>query len=127
MGKTLKESDIQSALVDYANYRGVGNYLIHIPNEQLIFSTKSGLTKRQKIGWWRKLKKMGFKKGASDLFLALPRGEHHGLWLEVKCPKNRPTPSQVEFLKIMRQQDYACDIAYGVDQGVVIINRYLSY
>ncbi len=35
-----------------------------------------------------RLKAMGVKRGVLDLMLPVPRGPYHGLWVEMKRPKN---------------------------------------
>lgn len=124
--KKIKEFEIQSALVEYAYCLSVGNCLIYIPNEQIIFSKSVRLIQSHKMGWWNKLKKMGFKKGIADLFLALPKGDYHGLFLEIKRKGNYLNSEQKLFLKQSSKNNYACDVAYTVEEGMKIFDHYLG-
>ena len=51
-------------------------YLIHIPNGGYRHPLEA-----------LKLKKMGVKAGVSDLFLAYPNPNYHGLWIELKVKR----------------------------------------
>jgi hypothetical protein len=56
-------------------------YLIHIPNGGYRHPLEA-----------LKLKKMGVKAGVSDLFLAYPNPNYHGLWIELKSEKGKISP-----------------------------------
>ena len=133
----ITETMIQAALVDYCRYRKVDPYLLHIPNQQPLFGILHALRKnlsksikirlnRQIWGYWTTLKKIGFQQGVSDLFLSLPRGDFHGLWLEVKNFPNKPTIVQKEFLERMRKVGYAAHVIDDIEKGIKIIKSYLS-
>jgi hypothetical protein len=72
------------------------------------------------------LKRMGVKKGVSDLFLALPLNGKSGLWIELKVGNNKPSQEQKEFLarKIIRGYDAMC--VYGAKTAKEIIITYLK-
>ncbi len=99
--------------------------------EDLVKQNNEGeRTKGQKIH----LTLMGMKKGASDLFLALPAGVYHGYWLEMKCDRRyRPSEmltdtwiAQEKFMMNRRKRGYAADFAYGWLHGKKLIEQYLS-
>ena len=122
----LKECDIQKTLVEYCATLNVKQYLIYIPNEQVLFSSKN----KQKWGWWKKLLKMGYRPGVSDLFLALPTKNFHGVWIELKRIKNgkqtMPSANQVEFLNNMTEKGYRTEIIYTVDSGIALIKAHVE-
>lgn len=68
---------------------------------------------------------MGVVKGVSDLFLAVPMGRKHGLWLELKCGKNKPTPEQIEFAAQRIQMGYCAEFANGMDEAKEKIMAYV--
>lgn len=77
--------------------------------------------------------KMGLHPGASDLFLAWPTAKYAGLWCEVKPPLYKVTKSnlehyesQMEFIKLMREQGFHADMGIGVDQCISIFSNYLK-
>lgn len=53
-------------------------------------------------------KKMGRKAGIPDLFIGYPRGLWHGMYLELKVDKNKPTPLQTDFMNHYGRFYYCC-------------------
>ena len=120
--KAQSEADIQKAIVQYSKLIHVDQYLIYIPNEQIVFSASS----KKKWGWWKKLLSMGYKKGTPDLLLAIPNLDYHGLWMEIKKPGNFASKEQMHFLKNMDSMGYLTKIVYDAETAVKIISSYLS-
>ena len=87
------ESDLQRAIVEYANRFPWGKYLHSIPN---------GATKRMGL-----MKKNGMRKGVSDLFLAYPTKRYHGMYIEVKFGNRPLRPEQEEWLDAVDELGYA--------------------
>lgn len=72
-------------------------------------------------------KRMGLHPGASDLFIAKPTHDYHGLWIEMKRRKRYTiTPSQIRFCTVMRKQGYAAYICRGFDEARTVTERYLA-
>lgn len=76
---------------------------------------------------------LGMHPGASDLMLAFPSKGYHGLWLEIKPPGYKATPSkmlhhqrQLNFIKHMKSMGYHGDVGVGLDECVRIIKEYLG-
>lgn len=74
----------------------------------------------------RVLKRMGVKRGVSDIFIAVPSSNKSGLWLELKVNQNKPSKEQVEFLERKTQRGYAAFCAWDLEQAISIINNYLQ-
>lgn len=72
------------------------------------------------------LKRQGVKAGVSDIFVPLPRGVYHGLYIEMKVGRNKPTEKQTEFLEYARGQGYAVAVCYGADEAIAVTRRYLG-
>lgn len=70
-------------------------------------------------------KGMGVRAGHEDLFLAVPRGTAHGLYLELKAPDGRIQPEQKEMMAIHAAQGYAATVAWSFDEAVSAIVNYL--
>lgn len=81
------------------------------------------------------LKKAGLEEGVSDLFLAIPRGALHGLWIEMKrCAHQYRTPTeakaawredQQQFAAMVEGQGYRYELAYGFEHARLVIIQYL--
>ena len=90
-------------------------WLYHIPNGG----------KRNKVEAAR-LKLQGVKAGVSDLFLPAAIGGYHGLYIEMKYGKNKPTEAQLEFMHDMSAAGYCCKVAYGAQQAISYLQQYLA-
>lgn len=94
------------------------DYLIHIPNGGSRHTLEA-----------YNLKQCGVKPGVSDLFLAYPNKLYHGLWIELKAPRN-PKPKltnyQKDWLDKMACVGYSARVAYGFDEAKNIIEGYLE-
>jgi hypothetical protein len=70
-------------------------------------------------------KAIGVRAGHEDLFLSVPRGTAHGLYLEVKTPDGRISDSQREMMRLHSEQGYAVTVAWSFDECVRAITNYL--
>ncbi len=84
-------------------------------------------------GGWRhpataaRLKAQGVRPGVPDLFLMVPRGTFHGLYIEMKRLKGGfLSPAQLAFLTYASEAGYAANVATGALDAVDVINDYLS-
>ena len=76
---------------------------------------------------------LGMYSGASDLFLAFPSNGFHGLFLEIKPPGWKRTPSkmphhqrQLDFIEHMKSLRYAGGVGVGFEGCVKILSDYLK-
>jgi len=82
---------------------------------------------------------MGVRAGVSDYLLPVPTldwGPRRsrfgldtlvgGLWLELKAGKGKPTPAQLEWLRLMQEQGYAAKLAIGWVEAARAICDYLG-
>lgn len=72
------------------------------------------------------LKRQGVRAGVPDLCLPVARGSFHGLYIELKYDKNKPTNFQQQWLKNLQQQGYAVKVCYGWEDASKVICKYLS-
>jgi hypothetical protein len=70
--------------------------------------------------------RLGARAGVADVVMLLPRGAYHGLTLELKVPKRRPTESQLNFLEKTRSNGYASAWTDSFDSAVYLIDAYLA-
>lgn len=72
------------------------------------------------------LKRQGVKAGVPDLCLPVPRGGFHGLYIEMKVDKNKPTGKQENWLRQLKNNGYATAVCYGAIGARKRIEWYLS-
>ena len=90
--------------------------LLHIPN--------GGKREKAEAG---RLKAMGVKAGIPDVFLPVPCGNLHGLWIELKRIRSgRPTTAQKEWITLLNEQGYAAQLCHGWEHASKVILDYLN-
>lgn len=72
------------------------------------------------------LKRLGVKAGVPDLFLPVPRGKCHGLYIELKAGKNKPTDAQRKWIDALAEQGYAAFICYDAAYARQVVETYLK-
>ena len=71
-------------------------------------------------------KAMGVKAGVPDLFLPVPRGGFHGLFIELKAPNGVKFGNQDKWLKALSSQGYSVHLCYGWEKASAVILEYLN-
>jgi len=74
----------------------------------------------------RKLQLEGVKPGVSDLFLPVPRGNSHGLWIEMKAGRNKQTREQINFRRDMLAAGYSAVVCWSFEAARDIVISYLG-
>ena len=113
------ESQEQINLFTWANLQSC-----KIPELKLLFHIPNG--GKRNIVTARRLKAEGVKAGVPDLFLPVSRGGFHGLFIEMKAGKNKPTEKQDVWITDLRQQGYKVVVCYGCEEAIGEIKRYLE-
>ena len=75
-------------------------------------------------GVW--LKAEGLKSGVPDICLPVARQGHHGLYIEMKVGKNKPTDNQKWWLDALAEQGYRTEVADGSVEAIAILMDYLG-
>jgi hypothetical protein len=73
-----------------------------------------------------KLKAEGVRAGVPDICLPFPAHGYHGLYIEMKVGKNKPTPSQIDYMTWLTGCGYLALVAWGFDEARVILCDYLG-
>lgn len=73
------------------------------------------------------LKRQGVKAGVPDLCLPVPKNGYHGLYIEMKYGKNKPTDKQEEWLESLRQHGYETAVCYSADEAREVIKKYIGW
>lgn len=98
---------------------------IRLPELKTMFAIPNG-GKRNKITAW-KMKLEGVRAGIPDAMLPIPRGEHHGLFIEMKREKGGTTPEiQKQWHKALREHGYRVEVCKGFESAKNVILDYLT-
>lgn len=72
------------------------------------------------------LKLQGVKSGVPDVCLPVPSGKYHGLYIEMKYGKNKPTDNQTRWLNSLRKNGYCTAVCYNWEEARKVIENYLN-
>ncbi len=73
-----------------------------------------------------KLKAEGVLAGVPDLFLMVPKGEWHGMFIEMKAKTGKVSDSQKEFINNAKEMGYLAVVCFGFDEAKTAITNYLQ-
>jgi hypothetical protein len=90
-------------------------WMFHIPNGGARHKATAG-----------RLKSAGVKAGVLDIFLPVPKGIYHGMFIEMKHGKNKPTPEQMAWLEYLKDVGYKTAVCYGCYEAIDTIKEYLE-
>lgn len=116
---SYEESHIQQALVRW--FDGVAREHNIDPEYLMAFPLQG----HRSAANGARMKAEGMRKGTLDLHLAIPRGQYHALWIELKTATGKLSPSQREMIARLRTQGYAAGGAWGLDDAKRYILAYL--
>ena len=117
--KTMSESEEQICLFRWAQW-ACGKYpelklLFHVPNEG-----------KRSVYTGARMRSEGLRAGVPDICLPVAKKRYHGLFVEMKVGKNKPTANQIEWLSSLEEQGYMTAICYGWEAAKVVIENYLK-
>lgn len=105
------------------------------PELELLFAIPNGGSRHKAEA--SKLRAMGVKRGVPDTLLPVPRGQWHGLFIELKRPAIKTVgkkkragfvrPQQTEWLDKLRHQGYGCKVCIGWEDARDTIIAYLEW
>ncbi len=115
----MKESQEQTFLFQWANLARCKypelELLHHIPNGGKRNAREAASLKRQ-----------GVKAGVPDICLPVPKGQYHGLYIELKVGKNKTSEYQNEWIEKLKEQNYYVVVCYGWRVAQEVIEHYLE-
>lgn len=71
------------------------------------------------------LKREGVSPGIPDLMIPIPNHKYHGLFIEMKYGKNKPTESQLKWLDYLNSVGYLAIVCYGAKSAINEIDNYV--
>lgn len=125
----MKETYIQQSCVTWFAYQypeiWQDSMLFAIPNGQKLQRKQSSSG-----GWYSpsglRQKAEGKQAGVADLFLSVPKGIHHGLYIEIKTETGTLSKQQRKFRESCKKYGYGFVVCRNLDEFIEIINVYLS-
>lgn len=114
--KKGSEADVQ---------RGIIRFIRLYAPKTLYCATNGGV----KLSYMQaaRMKMTGYVAGVPDLIIFEPRGEYHGLTIEVKRDKaSKPSPAQLEWMEQLNKRGYRAVCCHSVDEAIKEIETYLS-
>ncbi len=97
----------------------------HDPRWNLCFAIPNGGYRSKRTAG--RLKAEGVRAGLPDLFLPIAAHGMHGMFLELKCGKNRQSIPQAAWAKALREQGYCVEVVYDDPSiAIDILAWYLS-
>lgn len=115
------EHDEQVALFEWA-YLAQGRW----PELAMLYAIPNGGHRHKAVA--AKMKAEGVKAGVLDICLPVPRGQYHGLYVEMKKQKGgRLSDAQKWWKNMLLSQGYQVKVCHGADQGIDAIGEYLCF
>lgn len=111
--KATPELNDQITVVEYCDLKNIP--IVHVPNES-----------KRSIVYGAQLKRAGMRSGFPDLYIPIAKGGYHGLFIEMKVGKNKPTENQKYWLQLLRELGHRTEVCYGYDEAIRIINAYIK-
>lgn len=71
-------------------------------------------------------KTAGVKRGVPDLFLPVPSGQYHGLFIEMKKIGGKASDDQLWWLSHLKENGYAIAVCYGWQKATEVLQWYLN-
>lgn len=116
----MSEHNLQVAIIQWARL-----YQSKWPELELLHAIPNGGYRNAREA--RRLKKEGVLAGIPDLCLPVPRGDYHGLYMELKYGRNRLTKSQLYITNKLSMAGYFMAICYEFEHAISTITEYLEF
>ena len=71
-------------------------------------------------------KATGYHPGTHDVSITIPQQGYHGLYLELKAGKNKPTPEQIQVGQDLNEMGYLALFTNGWDETTEAIENYCT-
>lgn len=117
-----QELELQISVIQWADLQAITGK--HPELARLFAVPNGGGRSKSEAG---KLKASGVRPGVPDLFLPVPRGGHHGLWMELKAgEKSGESAAQKDWLDWLHGQGYFAATCWTFDAAVEVLTEYLD-
>lgn len=115
-----EESLAQQAVIKWwgCSHKGFG-----LP-EWALFAIPNGAAREVVTG--SILKREGVRSGIPDLFMAVPRGNRSGMFVEMKTLKGVLSPEQRAILPVLETLGYSTAVCRSAQEAISVIETYLK-
>jgi len=117
--RQMNEHQHQVSLFKWANMQAAT-----MPELALMFAIPNGGQRNIIVA--TRLKAEGVKSGVPDIFLPVARGGAHGLFIELKTEKGKPSGNQREWIGDLNFVGYCAVFCYGWEHAKDTILEYLK-
>ena len=100
----MKEYQLQKAVCNYLDYKNI------------LYCGSMGGQYQKFHSQRNKAKATGYKRGFPDLFIYEPRGDYHGLAIELKVGYNKPSAIQKIWINNLKIRGYMATVSYELDE-----------
>lgn len=122
----MSEHDEQAFIMQWAGWHAnrypALDLLFAVPNGFPIPS-KNPKTRARIVNY---MKAEGLKPGVPDLWLPVARHDYHGLIIENKWKKNKPTEEQIMWLDRLSEEGYLSTVCWSAEEAIGLIIDYLK-
>jgi len=113
-GWTLEDHE-QYKVVQYTDIQYPHALYLHVPNEG-----------NRSLQWNIKMKKLGLKKGATDLLYFDQMGVYNGLAIEMKSENGRLKKEQKDFLWCLEARRWKIAVCWSFEEAKKVLDIYYS-
>jgi hypothetical protein len=102
------------------------------PGLDLLHSIPNGFQLPRELPGYRRarivqyMKEEGLLPGVPDLFLPVPRGVFHGLYIEFKVGSNKPEGEQLRIIGRLEANGYWAVVVWSCEEAIAIVEQYYS-
>lgn len=115
----MSEHAEQVALFDWAKY-----HESRWPCLRWLHAIPNGGHRHKRVA--QKMRAEGVKAGISDVFLPVAKRGYHGIYLEMKHGRNKPTDNQIAFMEFAKEQGYYVDVFWSWRDAAEVLEWYLG-
>jgi hypothetical protein len=109
------EHDIQKVCVEW--------FRLKYP-KYLIYAIPNGGERNKIVA--AKLKAEGVLAGVPDLHIPVAKQGFHGLYIEMKAGRNKPTDNQITIMEKFTNEGFRCELCWSLDEFMRIVDNYFN-
>lgn len=89
-----------------------------------IFAVPNAGKRSIPLAMW--LKAEGLRSGVPDLFVPIPADGYHGLFIEMKDGRKKPSPEQQKWIDFLNSVGYHATVCFSAEHAIDTIRQYLK-